>query len=124
MDVWSAIHIQFVEFVITGKGTVRVFKDTSTFLERPRNEIYLDKKIILIGPQNGSKGQGVTLTPGRYVSSFKYRLPETLPPTVHQFDMGHGYVFDISYHVQAHVCDKVRPVLIIPPFTKADTGFG
>ena len=107
MDVWSNIHIKFVEFIIQGKGTVRVFKDTSTFLEKPRNEVYLDKKIILIGPQNGSL-HGVTLTPGRYVSSFRYRLPETLPPTVHQFDMGHGYVFDISYEVQAHVCDKVR----------------
>ena len=107
MDVWSNLQIKFVEFIIQGKGTVRVFKGSSTFLEKPRNEVYLDKKIILIGPKNGSL-RGVTLTPGRYVSSFSYRLPENLPPTVHQFDVGHGYVFDISYEVQAHVCDKMR----------------
>ena len=106
MDVWSTIVIRYVEFVIQGKGTVRVFKDSSTFLEKPRYETYLDKKIYLIAPPNG--GSTCTLTPGKYVTDFSYRLPEELPPSVHQFEMGKGYIFDISYTAQANVCDLAR----------------
>ncbi len=106
MDIWASIEVRFVEFVIQGKGTLRVFKDTSTFIERPKHEIYVDKKIILIGPQHGYTT--TQLDPGRYVSDFSYLLPEDIPPTVHQFDLGNGYIFDISYCVAAHVCDNVR----------------
>ena len=115
MDVWATIDIKFVEFVISGKGTLRMFKGPSTFIERPRSEVYVDKKILLIGPSNG---KGVTLHPGRYVTSFQYTLPEKLPPSVHQVDLGNGSVFDISYSVQAHVCDRIKGHVTSPAGAK------
>lgn len=113
MDVWSTVEIKYVDFVITGRGTLRTFKVNAKEEEQPRHEVYLDKKIVLIGPATGSHGvqvtrTGVTLTPGRYVSHFKYILPIELPPSVHQFDLGEGYVFDVSYSVAANVCDNLR----------------
>ena len=106
MDVWGSMNIRYVEFLIVGTGTVTVFKDTSTFLEKPRNETYIHKSIFLIGPEEGEFF--VTLNRGRYVSDFRYQLPELLPPSVTQEDLSHGYVFKISYYVQARVCDRVQ----------------
>ena len=103
MDVWAGIDIKHVEFLINGKGTLRMFQNSSTFIERPKHEVYLDKKIVLIG--SSTSNRGITLEPGRYETNFQYTLPENIPPSVHQFDMGNGYVFDISYSVQARVCD-------------------
>ena len=104
MDVWAPTDIKYVEFLIWGEGQIRAFNDTSTYLGGPKSEIYLDKKMILIG----SRDNRILLEPGRYVTNFRYTLPEQLPPTVYHDDRQNGYVFNISYMVQARVCDSVR----------------
>ncbi|KAK2146321.1 hypothetical protein LSH36_616g03033 [Paralvinella palmiformis] len=112
MDVWSRTELRHVEFSLRGEGTVRIFKNSFTFIERPKHEIYLNKRILLISPPDGAAS--VILNPGRYVSDFSYSLPNELPPSVHQFDMGNGYVFDISYSARANVCDAVGTRYIQP----------
>ena len=118
MDVWSTVQIKYVELLVIGRGNVRVFSSSTIFVEKPRSEVYINKRIQLIGPKNG--GYFVTLPPGRYISAFKYTLPDEIPPSVHQNEMGRGVVFDISYYVQANVCDNVGSKLssAIPNMTK------
>ena len=112
MDVWARTEVRHVEFTLRGEGTVRIFKNSFTFIERPKHEVYLNKRILLISPPDGATS--VILNPGRYISDFSYCLPDCLPPSVHQFDMGNGYMFDISYSAQANVCDSVGTRYIQP----------
>lgn len=102
MDVWTPVHILKVEFKIQGFCTVRHFKD-SGFSVKPFQEYYISKRITLLAPQAGSST--LYLKRGKYMSDFSYTLPDDIPPTVRQFDLGHGYVFDISYVARAQVCD-------------------
>ena len=115
MDVWSPIQIRFVEFILQGRGTVRIFKTSSTFNEKPTCEIYLDKRIHLLAPPEGTRT--MVLTPGKYVTKFAYHLPEDLPPTVAQLDMGKGFVFDITYMAQANVAADIKSRHISPTTT-------
>ncbi len=108
-NVWSRTLIRYVEFILQGRGTIRFFKDSTTLLDKPRHEVYLDKRILLISPPEGSKR--MILNPGHYVSNFTYKLPAELPPSIHQYDMGKGYMFDISYIAQANICDDLPPTM-------------
>ena len=113
MDVWSPLEIRYVEFVIQGRGAVRlVTSSTSTALrEKPRIEVYLEKKIMLMMPRGGAPH--MVLNPGRYVSKFSYNLPDNLPPSVAPFEMGRGYMFGITYYTQANICDSLRDRRVI-----------
>ena len=106
LNVWSAIEISHIELLLHGRGTLRIFKDTSTFLEMPKHEVYLQQKILLMSPTSGA--QTVILQPGRYESAFKYQLPDAVPPSVSQQELRHGCIFDISYMAQANMCRMRR----------------
>lgn len=116
LNVWSAIEISHIELLLQGRGTLRIFKDTSTFLEMPKHEVYLKQKILLMSPTCGA--HTVVLQPGRYESAFKYQLPDTLPPSVAQQELRHGCVFDISYTAQANMCRMRRSSVIIIKSTR------
>ena len=105
MDVWSSVTIRYVEFVLEGKATARIFKAGSKFVQRTKTETYLHKKILLLQPANGKPS--MTLSPGKYVSTFMYKLPANIPSTVRQADLGGGHVFSITYSAQANVCDFI-----------------
>jgi hypothetical protein len=107
LDVWTPLDIMYIEFKIQGFATVRQFNDMGDgFTGQPVHEYYVNKRILLLSPQPGRSS--LALQQGKYVSEFSYKLPHDIPPSVSQFDLGRGYVFDISYVAKANVCDVMK----------------
>ena len=106
MDVWTELDVRYVEFLLVGRGTVRMFTGSSSKQIKSWGEVYLDKRILLMSPSPGETH--LFLKPGRYISKFSYKLPNKLAPTLSQLNLRKSVSFDISYAVQANVCDSLH----------------
>lgn len=115
MDVWSAISIRFVEFILQGHSTVVKYKSLSA-KQHPTNEIYIDERIELVTPPSGSRT--MVLAPGKYVSKFSCALPGNLPASVRSTKFFSGIVFDITYMAKANVAADVESRSIGPMKTE------
>lgn len=97
MDVRSSIEIKFVELLIVGQGTLSVHKPKAnepTVLQ----ETYLYKSAFTIG--TGDATWSSVLTPGHYMSQFRFRLPKDLPSSIRHGDHSSGFTLDISYYIK------------------------
>ncbi|XP_076449883.1 uncharacterized protein LOC143286159 [Babylonia areolata] len=104
MDIHHNVEIRFVELVIVGQGSTTVLKSRQGLPVTVR-ESYLRKQTFVIGTLDAMWSS--VLTPGHYVSRFKFRLPKDLPSTIVHDDLSSGFKMDISYHIKARICDDV-----------------
>lgn len=98
------IEIRFVELIIAGEGTITVLKPKQG-LPTTVKENYLQKQTFAIG--TGDSAWSSVLTPGHYVSKFRFRLPGDLPSSIKHDDLSSGFTMDINYHIKARICDDV-----------------
>ncbi|ELU11748.1 hypothetical protein CAPTEDRAFT_198622 [Capitella teleta] len=112
MDVWSALSIRFVEFVIQGRGIAREF-DRGKPSDRPISEDILDKRIEIMSPPTGRRT--MTLAPGKYVSKFSFTLPENIPYSIRATEMRENDVtFEITYEAKANIAADIESQTLSP----------
>ncbi|CAG5129862.1 unnamed protein product [Candidula unifasciata] len=94
------VEIRFVEMIVTGQGRLAIGK--SEFPHSVR-ETYVHKEKCIIGTWEAWHSS--MLTPGRYTSQFRVKLPTDLPSTIHSEDSDNGSTFDITYTIRVRMCD-------------------
>ncbi|KAK6165316.1 hypothetical protein SNE40_022264 [Patella caerulea] len=99
MDVSRNLEIRFLELMIIGLGNATITKSGKLSTQR---ESYIYKKTCVIG-SNESKYTSV-LTPGKYVSNFRFRLPKDIPTTTDYSEYRSGLRLDITYFLKARLC--------------------
>lgn len=97
IDVRRAVEIRFVDLLIVGEGTVVVVGDKQG-LASSQQEVYLSKKTFLIGTDDPRWSS--VLTPGHYLSRFRFRLPKDLPSSIMHDDLSSGFALNISYCIK------------------------
>lgn len=104
MDIQRNVEIRYVELLIEGRGTVSVVK-TRQSLPSTVREMYLRKHTFLIGI--GDAAWSAVLSPGHYMSKFRFCLPQNLPSSISHDDLSSGFTMDINYFIKARICDDV-----------------
>jgi len=103
LDVWTPIRVSNIELVLHGRGSLTPLI-ASSYLRRPRHEIYINQKSILTESDSGD----TLLQPGHYVSTFTMRIPEHAPPSIPATDLGKGNVLEITYTLRAYIYDRPK----------------
>lgn len=99
LEITTKMDLQFVELNLEGKGQLTWASGSAG----TKTETYLSKQSIMIGSTESS---AITvLDPGRYDTAFQYRLPKDLPPTTEYSDPNERFRIEISYKIQARICD-------------------
>ncbi|KAI8775233.1 hypothetical protein BgiBS90_023709 [Biomphalaria glabrata] len=102
--VKNSLNIRFVELIVVGKGLFTVQRSRGE-LPLKLKETYLRKKKCVIGSRHG---WNVVLPRGKYATKFRIHLPKDLPSTVHYEDAVNGFLCDVSYSIEARICDNSR----------------
>ena len=109
IDIHHNVEIRFVELVIVGQGTVTVLKAKQGLPSTVR-ETYLRKQTFVIG--TGDALWSSVLTPGHYLSKFRFRLPKDLPSSIMHDDLSSGFTMDINYFIKVTKSDDVSLMFI------------
>ena len=104
LEASSSIEIRFVELIIIGLATVHFSKNDPN-LAKNGQEVLLNKRSYMMGTPDGRWNS--VITAGKYVSKFRFRLPNNLPSTVKYESKEHGFSFEINYLVKARICDEI-----------------
>lgn len=104
LEVLSNIEIRFVELIIVGVASVQFGKhDPNT--AKSTQEVILSKRSYVMGTPDGRWNS--VITAGKYVSKFKFQLPNNLPATVKYENKDSGFSFEVGYLVKARICDEM-----------------
>ncbi|KAK3082793.1 hypothetical protein FSP39_005356 [Pinctada imbricata] len=103
-DVSGKLEIRFIEFQIIGQ-TLLSFARKGYHGPKSLKDTFLCKRSYVVGTPDGKWGSVVT--PGHYVSKFRFRLPEGLPSSLRYKDDSNGFGTEISYKVKARICDDL-----------------
>ncbi|XP_060558990.1 uncharacterized protein LOC132719248 [Ruditapes philippinarum] len=104
LEALSNIEIRFVELLIIGLASVHFAKHDSQG-EKTSQEIIVSKRSYVMGTPDGRWNS--VITAGKYVSRFKFKLPENLPSTIKYENKENGFSFEIGYLVKARICDEM-----------------
>lgn len=104
LEASASIEIRFVELLIIGVAHVHFAKNDPN-LAKNGQEILINKRSYMMGTPDGRWNS--VITAGKYVSKFKFRLPNHLPATVKYESKEHGFSFEIGYLVKARICDEI-----------------
>ena len=97
LDIRHNVEIRYVELVIVGQGTITVLKAKQGLPSTVR-ETYLRKQTFVIG--TGDAAWSSVLTPGHYLSRFRFRLPKNLPSSIQHDDLSSGFTMDVNYFIK------------------------
>lgn len=104
LEVLSNIEIRFVELLIVGIASVHFGKhDPNT--AKNSQEVLISKRSYVMGTPDGRWNSVVTA--GKYLSRFRFKLPDKLPPTIKYENKEAGFVFEVGYLVKARICDDI-----------------
>ncbi|XP_052771856.1 uncharacterized protein LOC128211281 [Mya arenaria] len=100
----SDVEIRFVELLIVGLASVHFAKNDPN-LAKNSQEVVLNKRSYVMGTPDGRWNS--VITAGKYVSKFKFRLPDNLPASIKYEDKEHGFTFEVAYLVKVRICDEM-----------------
>lgn len=104
LEALSNIEIRFVELLIVGLASVHFGKlDPNT--AKSSQEVLVSKRSYVMGTPNGRWNS--VITAGKYVSRFKFKLPDNIPSTIKYESKENGFGFEVGYLVKARVCDEM-----------------
>lgn len=104
LEATASIEIRFVELIIVGLATIHFSKNDPN-LSKNGQEVLLNKRSYMMGTPDGRWNS--VITAGKYVSKFRFRLPNHLPSTIKYESKEHGFSFEINYLVKARICDEI-----------------
>ena len=104
LEANSNVEIRFVELLIVGLASVQYAK-TDPNVSKDSQEILFNKRSYIMGSPDGHWNS--IISAGRYVSRFKFALPENLPSTIKYESRQHGFSFEVGYLVKARICDDI-----------------
>jgi hypothetical protein len=93
-----------IDLIIRARGSLTVCKDG--VVSHRKSELYLEKTSRMLGR---SDGRMILITPGHYVSTFTYQLPNKLPSSILSENTVNNISFklDVSYTAQAVIYDEM-----------------
>lgn len=103
-DINQKMEVRFIELIIIGMGNLTMIRGQPD-IPLNKREIFVNKRSYIIGTADARWTS--LITPGHYVSKFKFALPENLPSTIRYDDQLNGITMDIAYMVKARICDDV-----------------
>ena len=104
LETTASIEIRFVELLIVGIATVHFSKNDPN-LAKDSQEFVLNKRSYVMGTPDGRWNS--VITAGKYISKFKFRLPDHLPATIKYESKEHGFTFEVSYIIKTRICDEM-----------------
>ncbi|XP_045189470.2 uncharacterized protein LOC123546897 [Mercenaria mercenaria] len=104
LEALSNIEIRFVELLIVGLVSVHFGKQNPQG-EKNSQEVLVSKRSYVMGTPDGRWNSVVTA--GKYVSRFKFKLPDNLPSTITYENKENGFAFEVGYLVKARICDDM-----------------
>lgn len=103
-DISRNLEIRFIEFQIIGHCAITTI-NSLTKKGKTKIDKFLCKRKYMVGTPDGRWTSLVT--PGHYVSNFRFKLPSGIPSTVHYEDNKHGFGVEIVYMLKVRICDDV-----------------
>lgn len=103
-DVSRNLEIRFIEFQIVGHCSVTTINNM-TKKGKTKIDKFLCKRKYMVGTPDGRWTS--LITPGHYVSNFRFKLPQGIPSTIQYEDNKHGFGAEINYILKVRVCDDV-----------------
>lgn len=104
LELMSNIEIRFIELIIVGLASVHFGKYDPNSAKNSQ-EVLISKRSYVMGTPDGRWNSVVTA--GKYVSRFKFKLPNNLPSTIKYENKESGFVFEVGYLVKARICDDM-----------------
>lgn len=103
-DVTRNVEIRFIEFQVIGQCAITTI-NSLTKKGKTKVDKFLCKRKYIVGTPDGRWTS--LITPGHYVSSFRFKLPQGIPSTLHYEDNRHGFGVNIDYMLKVRICDDV-----------------
>lgn len=104
-DIRGKLEIRFIEFLITGHSSVTLSRGAHSGNTKTFRDVFLSKRNYIVGTPDGKWTSMVT--PGHYVSKFKFLLPSNIPSSMKYKDELNGFGAEIVYNVKARICDDI-----------------
>ncbi|XP_063410933.1 uncharacterized protein LOC134693923 [Mytilus trossulus] len=103
-DVARNLEIRFIEFQVIGHCAITTVNNI-TKIKKTKVDKFLCKRKYMVGTPDGRWTS--LITPGHYVSSFRFLLPSGIPSTVQYDDNRNGFSTEITYMLKVRICDEV-----------------
>ena len=104
-DIKGKLEIRFIEFLITGHSAVSLSKGLNSGNTKTFRDVFLNKRNYIVGTPDGK--WSTVVTPGHYVSKFKFLLPSNIPSSMKYKNEPNGFGAEIVYTVKARICDEI-----------------
>ena len=104
LEVNTKVEIRFVELLIVGLATIHFGKNDPHHGQNSP-EVIINKRSYIMGTPDGRWNS--VITEGKYVSKFKFILPNDIPSSIKYENKEHGFSFEIGYLVKARICDEL-----------------
>ncbi|XP_061188190.1 uncharacterized protein LOC133196299 [Saccostrea echinata] len=104
-DIQGKLEIRFIEFLVTGHSAITLFRNANLGKTKTFRDVFLNKRNYIVGTPDGKWTSLVT--PGHYVSKFKFLLPSNIPSSMKYKDEHNGFGAEIVYTVKARICDDI-----------------